>query len=664
MSITIDKYVDITSGVGAGAVATTRSLVGRLFTGNTLVPPGTFLTFSSAADVSSYFGSASEEAARAAFYFSWVSKNINTAQSIQFARWVDVNAAPRIYSAKNNNTSVSLWAAVSDGSFGLTIGAETHNFSSISFSSPSPVIDLSQVAAIVTDTIQETHSVFLDGDTTSSSATIAMTDTTGVAVGQKVIGDGIPANSFVTTVTANTSIVITNAATATATGTELKFYVSTPTVLAGDTTSSSPTIVMANTSGIAAGQYVTGTGIPANTRVLSVIANTSVTISNNATATNTGVSLTFYVTNLQWSDAVVTYNAVTGSFDFVGGNPDATDGTIEVLAGVGGTDISAIRYLGWIPEAVNDGQGNLLPVTGAIWSSGSLAQSITETLQASSDLSNNFGSFLFLTNLNLTEQEVTEAATWNASQNVLYMYTVGLSEAQASTWPADFASVGGVAFTLSPLANEYPEQIPMMIEAATDYTKENAVQNYMYQIFPGITPSVSTTAQSNSYDAVSVNYYGSTQTAGQIISFYQRGLLQGASNPTNITDMNAYVNEIWLKDAAAVEILNLLLGLGQVAANSQGRSQVLATLQTVIDQALLNGTISVGKTLSNAQRAFITNETGDENAWHQVQNAGYWVDCQIVPIPNVSPTQYEADYTLIYSKDDVIRKVVGTQTLI
>jgi hypothetical protein len=43
---------------------------------------------------------------------------------------------------------------------------------------------------------------------TTTQTTIPMTTTTGILVGQKAVGTGIPANSFVTTVTASTSIVI------------------------------------------------------------------------------------------------------------------------------------------------------------------------------------------------------------------------------------------------------------------------------------------------------------------------------------------------------------------------------------------------------------------------------------------------------------------------
>lgn len=65
----------------------------------------------------------------------------------------------------------------------------------------------------------------------------------------------------------------------------------------GDTSSvSNPNkiINVASTAGIAIGQYVAGTGIPAGTTVIGISGST-VTISANATATNTGTSLSFYV---------------------------------------------------------------------------------------------------------------------------------------------------------------------------------------------------------------------------------------------------------------------------------------------------------------------------------------------------------------------------------
>jgi hypothetical protein len=207
--------------------------------------------------------------------------------------------------------------------------------------------------------------------------------------------------------------------------------------------------------------------------------------------------------------------------------------------------------------------------------------------------------------------------------------------------------------------NQFPEQIPMMIEAATDYAARNSVQNYMFQgPFASLFPSVTNDTDKIKYDSVSVNYYGNTQQAGVPVNFYQVGVLQGAS-PSPL-DMTTYVNEIWLKDAITTQILNLFVSSNQIPANTQGRAQILAGLQSVINQALTNGTISVNKTLSTQQQMFITSQTGDANAWYQVQSIGYWVDCAIVNTAGV----YSATYTLIYSKDDVIRLVDGQDILI
>jgi hypothetical protein len=223
-------------------------------------------------------------------------------------------------------------------------------------------------------------------------------------------------------------------------------------------------------------------------------------------------------------------------------------------------------------------------------------------------------------------------------------------------------ATGSVTENITFTTLQFPEMFPMMIEAATDYTATNSVQNYEYQQVAGLTPSVNSDSTKSAYDSLNVNYYGVTQQAGQQIAFYQNGNLQGESITTNLIGMNVYVNEIWLKDAATVALMNLLLAVNRISANNQGRSQILATLQSVINQALNNGVISVGKKLNTTQKTFIYDETGDPLAWYQVQNSGYYVDVIITSSGN--PAVYTATYTLIYSKDDVVSKITGTHTLI
>ncbi len=435
-----------------------------------------------------------------------------------------------------------------------------------------------------------------------------------------------------------------------------------------------------------------------------------------------------------FTSATVVYHSTGANPGFVitSGVTGVTYG-ISIQPPISGTDITSITYLGWLPEQTISQQGAITNLGGAIWSNGSAAETTAQCLTTSASISNDFGSFLFLNNLNLSLAQVQAAANWNATTvpNNLFMYTVPLTPANVSSWivayPTGLGGVNGLSLTitsptftlvgtLTSSANtvtgltstagltvgmtisgtdiptgttiasitnstslvmsanatgsatvtitfyplEFPEQAPMMIAAATDYSGFNTVQNYMFNIF-NLTPSVTSQTTANSYNAQSINYYGQVQNAGVNFSFYQTGVLQGSS--TSPLNQNAYMNEVWLKDAMAVAILNLLLGLTQVAANAQGRSQILSTMQGVINQALNNGTISVGKGLTTLQQTYVTQVTGDPTAWYQIQTNGYWVDVVISP-SNTTPIVYTAVYTLLYSQDDVIRLVTGNNILI
>lgn len=341
-----------------------------------------------------------------------------------------------------------------------------------------------------------------------------------------------------------------------------------------------------------------------------------------------------------WSAATVSYDASTNRFNFQGGV--AGDCAIIVTEGV--QNLAAT--LGWL--------------TGAILADGADQETPVEAVSNSSNSNNNFGSFLFMPALTLDEQ--SDVSQWNNDQNVLYQNCVRVSAATASDWSDALLGFAGTGLTLAPLAAEYPEMCEMILLAATDYGRRGATQNYMYQVFGGLTPSVDNGPDSDTYDALRVNYYGSTMTGGQQIQFYQRGFLCGGI--TAPVDMNTYANEQWLKDNAGVGIMTLLLAETEVPANTKGRSMLLAQLQTTIAAARFNGVISIGKTLTVAQQLAVTNATGDPNAWRQVQNSGYWLDVSIVPYTNNGVTEYKAIYTLVYSKDDTVRKVEGSHVLI
>ena len=88
-------------------------------------------------------------------------------------------------------------------------------------------------------------------------------------------------------------------------------------------------------------------------------------------------------------------------------------------------------------------------------------------------------------------------------------------------------------------------------------------------------------------------------------------------------------------------------------------------MYSAVNKAKVNGTIIVDKALTTAQQIAVGQITGDPDAWRDVQSKGFWADVVIVQrVPVSGVTEYEAQYTLVYSKGDVVRKVAGSHNLI
>ncbi len=360
------------------------------------------------------------------------------------------------------------------------------------------------------------------------------------------------------------------------------------------------------------------------------------------------------------STCTVTYDAVNTRFDFTASStPVVAASFAMVQIGTGATDTSLA--LKWYTTS------------GAVVVSSAPTQAPVDAVTNTNNISNNFGSFCFTTASALTLLQQEAVASYSAALNLTYQYHILVSPSTYASTAAALATTGGVGLTyeidsLAALGTQFPEMIPMAVQAATDYSQRNGVTNTEYRQIPGCDPSVTGTSSDpvsyTTLDAALVNYYGVTQNAGQNIVFYQNGVLCGL--PTSPSAMSVFSNEQWLKSLASANLLSLQLSLPQVSANLLGRSQVLAVVQDVVNQALFNGVISIGKPLTTTQKLFIAQQTGSDTAWIQVQNAGYWLDANIVSSvdPLSHQTIYKAVYTLIYSKNDAVRSIEGFHELI
>lgn len=376
----------------------------------------------------------------------------------------------------------------------------------------------------------------------------------------------------------------------------------------------------------------------ANTNTIAAInLSAALSFADVATALQTAVRTG---TGAQFTAATVTYDVGRAQFIISGG----VVGDAAVSVGV--TPLSTLLGL-------NDPQ--------AILSPGVAAQNPLDAFQAAEDASDSFGSASF--GESITDAEAKAVAQYVAGENVKYQFYVSVTPA---TYTATVAALSGIQSTgiiLNGTAGEYKEAIPAAIMSATDYERRNATVNYMYRQVGGFAADVTTDALANIYDTARVNYYGQTASAGQNISFFQRGfLLGGATAPV---DMSVHANEQWLKAYLTAALLSLQLSLNKIPANNEGRSYVLAQVIDGVNKAKFNGTIIIDKVLTTAQKIAVTQLSGDPDAWRDVQSKGFWADVAIVQsVPVSGVTEYTAKYTLVYSKGDVVRKVEGSHNLI
>lgn len=323
-----------------------------------------------------------------------------------------------------------------------------------------------------------------------------------------------------------------------------------------------------------------------------------------------------------------------------------------------------------LPSGV-DNVSNLLGWTtsGTVNVRGQAPASAAQAVAASAGISSNFGSFLFEPKLGADSPGDVEAiaatALWNHAQNNKYMFLQSVTTSNMAAVYAACKGYSGMGITVSPVLANYDmsDQCPAEILAATDYDTVNATQNFMFYSFGSRAVAVSDDTVADACDLNRANYIGATETGGQQLAFYQRGVLFG--DATAAVDMNTYANEMWLKDYIGTSFMELLLNSPQVSANADGRGALLSVLQVAVSVAKGNGCISAGKTLSNTQKQYITRITGNDGAWRQVQDSGSYFDLTFSSeVTQDGRTEWYANYLLVYGKNDSIRKVNGTNTLI
>lgn len=184
MSISIEKYVEIKSGINNLKTVTNKELIARIFCTNSKLPVGSSLEFESLKNVGKFFSVTSDEYKLAQKYFNFVSKYQTQAKKISFAK--DYRNGSNAFILATEQADINELQQVVAGTIEISINGTTKTIENINLSSCSTLELVAQqlnteftrenINVVCSLTVENTFKFTLDGtpadnDTLSVSTT-------------------------------------------------------------------------------------------------------------------------------------------------------------------------------------------------------------------------------------------------------------------------------------------------------------------------------------------------------------------------------------------------------------------------------------------------------------------------------------------------------------
>lgn len=259
---------------------------------------------------------------------------------------------------------------------------------------------------------------------------------------------------------------------------------------------------------------------------------------------------------------------------------------------------------------------------GASISQGSNKTTPTETMQAVIGSTLNWATFTTITEPTLEEK--LEFAKWSNNQNQRFLY-VGWGKEAVATQTGNTTSFGAKL-----KESEYSGATAVYggldkaaflcgTVASIDFTEKQGRITLKFKGQSGLTADVTDATIAKNLEDNGYNYYGAWATANDRFLFLSPGQISGEWKW-----IDAYINQIRLNSQLQLAIITLLTSAKSVPYNDIGIALQRAACNDPINEALNFGSIQVGVSLSEQQKAIINNYTGVDVA-SQVEAQGYYL---------------------------------------
>jgi len=286
---------------------------------------------------------------------------------------------------------------------------------------------------------------------------------------------------------------------------------------------------------------------------------------------------------------VVAYDSQRAAFTFTSG----TTGAASTIGFGTGTLATALR---------------LTSALGAVTSQGAIAATPVGAMDAITLLAQNWASFMTTFEPLLADKLLF--AGWTDDQNDRFVYVGWDTDVNAivSGNTTAFGPQLGI-LNLSGSMAIYDDidhaAFAMGCIASINFDATNGRTTLAFRTQGGLVPSVEDKTIADILTANGYNFVGDYATSSEQFTFFYDGQISG---PFAFTD--SYVNQIWLNSRFQGDMLRLLIVIGSIPYNAEGRAQIEQSLSDTITAGLNFGAIRIGVELSGTQKASVNAAAG------------------------------------------------------
>jgi hypothetical protein len=612
------------------------NLNGLCISENARIPIGQVLSFLSGAAVTSYFGTATNESVIAnggqtlsgnpagQGYFGGSIGATATPGALLFARYPATAVAAFM---RGGNAAAALTLAALQalsGSLTVVMDGYSHVISSISLAADNSFsAAAAAIQAAFTDPTEASFTASIGGSGTTCTTTGTTLTMGALAAGYFSVGDVVAANDGTNSLPAGTTILaqLTGTPGGSAGATFTISAAATPGNLTSTTVTASSTILdvtVDSDHAIAAGQTVTGSGVAANTLIVSQISGTiggigfyriSGAAQHVASEAMTGVA----------TAPLVTFDSVSGGF--------------VITSGITGAPSTAAFATGTLAAPLL-----LTSATGAVLSQGAAATTPAAFMASILNLTTNWATFFTAFDPDGGSGNVQKLAyaAWTNSVAPRYAYLGWDTDSSPGASEPASASFGYQVTQTLQYSGTVPIYEPSDLNhaafvsgaiAAVDFTAPGGRTTMAYRTQSGLGAAVTDIATATNLGGNPLatgsfgngyNFVGFFSLPNQNSINFQRGTISG---PYQWID--AYINQIWLSAQFQSAAYNYMLAVKSFPYTPSGYANFELAMSAVIQAGLIFGAYSAGVILSAAQISEV-NAAAGANIAGTLQAQGYY----------------------------------------